>query len=246
MAISKDKSATSKHNHGYGALMIYETLRDDILSLKLEPGILIDETSLAKRFKVSRSPIREALVKLGTEGLTNTLPNKGTIVAPLALEELPNYMDALDLIQRAVTRLAALNRTNSDINEIRTKQKLFLKTLGSKNIVNMIQTNRDFHLAVSKAAQNRFLADAYKRILDEGRRSLLFYFKTFGEVVPEDLGIPHEKMIIAIQQKDADLAEKLAAEHTDEVHKRFMKFFSNRLTKDVSVIKEKQILETTK
>ena len=112
MPEGKNKPSTAKHNHGYGALMIYETLRDDILSLKLEPGKLIDETSLAKRFQVSRSPIREALVKLGTEGLTKTLPNKGTIVAPLTLEELPDYMDALDLIQRSVTRLAALNRTN--------------------------------------------------------------------------------------------------------------------------------------
>ena len=238
MPEGKQKSVTARHNHGYGALVIYETLRDDILSLKLEPGMLIDETSLAKRFKVSRSPIREALVKLGTEGLTKTLPNKGTIVAPLALEELPNYMDALDLIQRAVTRLAAINRTNSDINEIRTKQKQFLKTLGSKNIVNMIQTNADFHLSISKAGQNQFLTEAYKRILNEGRRSLLFYFKTFGEVVPEDLGKPHEKMIIAIEEKDADLAEKLAAEHTNEVHKRFVNFFANRLTQDISVNNE--------
>ena len=103
----------------------------------------------------------------------------------------------------------------------------------------MIQSNRDFHLSVSMAGKNRFLTEAYKRILDEGRRSLLFYFKTFGEVIPEDLGQPHEKMIIAIENKDADLAERLAGDHTDEVHKRFVKFFAHRLTQNIPVHKEK-------
>ena len=67
---------------GFGAVAIYETLRDEILSLILEPSELVDESSLAKRFGVSRSPVREAMVRLVSESLLQTLPNKGTIVAP--------------------------------------------------------------------------------------------------------------------------------------------------------------------
>ena len=98
---------TRKKTRGFGALTIYETLRDEILSLEMEPGQLVDESSLASRFGVSRSPVREALVRLVSEALLQTLPNKGTIVTPLRIQEFPQYVDALDLIQRATTRLAA-------------------------------------------------------------------------------------------------------------------------------------------
>ena len=87
-----------KNAKGFSAVKIYETLRGEILSLVLEPSQLIDEVSLAARFKVSHSPVREALVRLVTESLLQTLPNKGTIVAPLRIEEFPQYVDALDLL----------------------------------------------------------------------------------------------------------------------------------------------------
>ena len=231
-------SKSTRHDHGYGALAIYQALRDDILALKLEPGVLIDETTLASRFNVSRSPVREALAKLAIEGLTKTLPNKGTIVAPLVLEEFPDYIDALDLVQRAVTRLAAVNRKDSDLHIIRERQDLFKKTLGDKDIPGMIQTNRDFHLAIGDASGNRFLTESYQRILDEGRRSLLLYYKSFGEVVPQDLAQAHEDIIMAITNKDADLAERLAGEHVDEVQNRFINFFAHRTTQGIGVVRD--------
>ncbi len=58
-----------KNAKGFSAVKIYETLRREILSLELEPSQLIDEVSLAERFNVSRSPVREALVRLVTESL---------------------------------------------------------------------------------------------------------------------------------------------------------------------------------
>lgn len=67
--------------HGAAAREIYHVLRDEILTLVLEPGLPLDETSLSKRFSVSRSPVREALNRLLAERLVETLPNRSTIVA---------------------------------------------------------------------------------------------------------------------------------------------------------------------
>ena len=63
--------------------MVYDLLRDEILGLHLPPGSPIDEARLAERFGMSRTPIREALVRLAGEGLIETLPNRSTIVSPL-------------------------------------------------------------------------------------------------------------------------------------------------------------------
>ena len=100
------------------ALAIYKTIRDEILQLVLSPSSNIDENSMAKRFGVSRSPVREAFIRLAAEGLIKTLPNKSSQVAPLEVEDFPHFIDALDLVQRAVMRLAAANRTKADLRFI--------------------------------------------------------------------------------------------------------------------------------
>ncbi len=68
---------------------VYRKLRQDILRLNIAPGELLDETRLSQAFKLSRSPVREAMVRLASEGLIKTLPSKSTIVAPLKMPSMP-------------------------------------------------------------------------------------------------------------------------------------------------------------
>ncbi len=74
--------------------------------------------SLSERFGLSRSPIREALARLSSEGLVVILPSRSTIVTPIDFEGMPHFLDALDLLQRAVTRLAAVRRSETDLAKI--------------------------------------------------------------------------------------------------------------------------------
>src|SRR5262245_46033781 len=75
----------TKRAKGTGWKSVYDTLRTEILSLELPPGQLLDETTLAERFDLSRSPVREALIRLSSEELVVTLPNRSTIVAPIEI-----------------------------------------------------------------------------------------------------------------------------------------------------------------
>ena len=224
-----------KQARGFSAYSIYQKLRDDILTLKLEPGQLVDESSLAKRFDVSRSPVREALVRLVSDNLLQTLPNKGTIVSPLRIEEYPQYIDSLDLLQRAVTRLAAELRTAADLEKIRGLQDRFVECLETGDVLGMIQTNRDFHIAIADASRNRYLSSAYTRLLDDGRRFLRLYFKSFGDVMPLSMADGHEKIIDAIAAGDRDLAEALAHAHIEEVQQRFLEYLGTRQMSDFRV-----------
>ena len=226
---------TGKKARGFGALTIYEKLRDEILSLDLEPGQLVDESSLAVRFEVSRSPVREALVRLVSEGLLQTLPNKGTIVAPLRIQEFPQYVDALDLIQRATTRLAAEVRTPGAMEAIKAAQKQFSDCVYADDVLGMILSNRDYHIAIAMATNNRYLVSAYTKLLDDGRRFLRLYFKSYGDVLPKELIGAHDRMIEAIEAQDAVLAERLAEEHTDEMQQRFLSYLGNRHMRNFSV-----------
>ncbi len=68
------KPTLPERRRGSGVRMVYDILRDEILDLKLAPGAPIDEVQLAERFGVSRTPVREAMVRLAGEGLVTTLP----------------------------------------------------------------------------------------------------------------------------------------------------------------------------
>jgi len=108
-----------KRVKGSGVKFAYETLRDEILSLHLQPGAVLDETSLADRFGMSRSPVREALIRLAGDDLVVTLSNRSTVVAPIDIQSFPKYVEALDIAQRMNTRLAAELRTELDLKPSR-------------------------------------------------------------------------------------------------------------------------------
>ena len=67
---------------GAGVQMVYDRLRQSIVDLELPPGSALDEVRLSQQFALSRTPVREALVRLVADGLVTTQPNRGTVVAP--------------------------------------------------------------------------------------------------------------------------------------------------------------------
>jgi len=225
----------ARRTRGEGAQKIYAALREEILSMELAPGHPLDETGLAAKFGVSRSPVREALVRLSADGLVNTLPNKSTIVSPLNIEDFPRYMDALDLLQRAVTRLAAILRTETDLADIRQRQAEFREAVDRSDAIAMIERNRELHMAIARAGRNRYLTDSYQRLLDEGRRTLRLYFRSFNDKLPPELADAHDRIIEALERQDAGLAERLAHEHAFELQSRFVQYMSARMTAEIAL-----------
>jgi DNA-binding GntR family transcriptional regulator len=224
-----------KRTRGEGAQKIYSALKQQILSMALMPGHSLDELGLAETFGVSRSPVREALLHLCADGLATSLPNKSTIVSPLNVELFPQYIDALDLVQRAVTHLAAIKRTDADIETIQQRQAEFSASIHSGDAVTMIERNRDFHMAIAEASKNPYLSRNYEKLLDEGRRFLRLYFRSYGDTMPSDFPDEHGLIIEAIVEQDAPLAEQRAHQHTMEFHGRFIGHMSERLTDPIAV-----------
>lgn len=233
--MTKPAPIKEKRTRGDSASRIFNTLKEEILAMQLAPGLPVDEVGLAERFGVSRSPVREALVRLASQGLVNTLPNKSTIIAPLNIEEFPQYMDALDLLQRATHRLAAELRTDEDLIKIDECQQQFTATVEAGDVVGMIERNRAFHMTIANAARNPYLSKGYARLLDEGRRILRLYFRSYNDTLPPELVVEHTRIIEAIRAKDADLTEQLAHEHTTEVQTRFLEYMSTRHTSSIAV-----------
>ena len=101
------KPKAPRRMRGTGAAFVYDSLKGLILDLELEPGTLLDETQVSRQFGVSRSPVREALIRLSAEGLVQNLRNRTSMVAPFDVAALPAYFDAVQLLYRLSARLGA-------------------------------------------------------------------------------------------------------------------------------------------
>jgi DNA-binding GntR family transcriptional regulator len=219
-----------------GSARVYAILREEILRMQLSPGAPLDEVSLSERFGLSRSPIREALVRLSSEGLVVILPNRSTIVTPIDFEGLPHYLDALDLLQRAVTRLAALRRTEVDLKKILAAaedcdQKV-QETIATSDSLPMIQANHRFHMTVARSGKNAYYTSFYKRLLDEGRRMLHIHFQ-YKLLSPEgvrSIAADHGEIVDAIRARDPERAEQMAHAHAAQFRGRFLEFLERSIT----------------
>src|SRR6202012_274442 len=91
-------TTVQKRPRGTGAAYVHEQLKSRILHLELMPGTLLDETEISRQFGVSRSPVREALIRLSAEGLVQNFRNRTAIVAQFDIAALPAYFDAMQLL----------------------------------------------------------------------------------------------------------------------------------------------------
>jgi DNA-binding GntR family transcriptional regulator len=219
-------TTTPERKRGSGARVVYEALRDEILSLGLPPGSPIDEVQLAERFAMSRTPIREALVRLSGEGLVTTLPNRSTVVSNIDMMNLHAFFDALTLMYRVTTRLAAQNRRPKDLEVIRDHQAAFARAVEAQDALAMIATNRDFHAAIAEAGGNPYYTGLFGRLLDEGRRLLRLYYSSFQDRLPPRIMTEHEDMIRAIEAQDIDAADRLANAHADQIVGQIQQLFA--------------------
>lgn len=231
-----EAAESGARKRGDGARHVYETIRDEILELTLKPGEPLDETALSGRFSMSRSPVREALVRLSAAGLVKTLSNRSTIVAPLELAQVPRYIEALDFMQRVVTRLAAQNRTEADLPVMEEAAHLYDRRCTEGDPLAMSLANKAFHLAVAQAGRNPYLTECYSKLLDEGRRVLHLHFsRSRDSDDPLTLSPEHFKMIEAIRSGDEAEADRLAHAHTRVFHQRLQEIMRVSFIEDLVV-----------
>lgn len=196
---------------------VYATIRREILAMTLEPGSPLDEAKLSDRFGMSRTPVREALLRLAADGLTTTLPNRNTIVAAIDFATLPTYFEALTLMYRVTTRGAATRKNPSAMRKIRARQADFAQAVMSRDAYAMIEANREFHVAIAEQAGNPYYTAFFSRLLDEGRRILRLYYSTFDDRLPRQYVEEHEEMIAAIDAGDVEKADTLAIGHASQI-----------------------------
>lgn len=201
---------------------VTQILRDAILKLDLRPGAILDEADVAARLKVSRTPVREAIIQLVADGLVVREGRKAK-VAPSDFDDVPKLYDALLISSRLVNRLAAENRTASDLKEIAKHKKTFEESVEGGNGLILSEANLQFHKAISAAAANKYIAAFYTQALVGTIRLARACFSSaheFGEEPNSALRKhlaetvkQHNSIYDAIEARDVEAADTLAIMH---------------------------------
>ncbi len=205
---------------GTGSHTVYAALRRRILRLELSPGADLDEQTLVRQFKLSRTPVREALLRLAHEELVELIPNRGARVAPLYFHEVAEIFDALEIGLRVTSRWAAIRHTPEQLDAIRRHGRDFAAATARDDFHGMTEANRSYHIAVAEAAGNRHLVRMLTGLLSTTFRYGYMTLSRGASIAdafpggfPEIIG-EHDRLIELIATGDADGADRLAGQHS--------------------------------
>ncbi len=204
---------------------LLKKLEFEIISGALSPRTKLNETQLATRFGVSRTPIKEALLQLKAAGLVEIQPRKGAQVAELSLKKILEMFELMGFYEAMCARLAARRSHSDDVTNIRLDHKKSIDPANKGNVNRYFLANVEFHEAIYKASRNTFLATQASELnkrLTIYRRAQLNCANRITESLHE-----HQLIIDAIESEDADLAAHLAATHVVEQGGNFSDFIAS-------------------
>jgi len=196
----------------------YDALVVEILTLTLAPGAPLDETRLADRFGLSRTPMREVLHRLSGAGFVEQVAHLGTKVASMDMAILRTFFQTAPLVYASVARLAAENHKGAQLAELKTIQRAFRTAVEQDHPGEAATCNHRFHAHIGTMAANPYLVAALERMLiDHTRLSQTFYRPAStqqAELVAQAAG-QHDQMIQAFEARDPETAVDLSLQHWD-------------------------------
>ena len=190
---------------------VYLELRERILAGALEPDERLHQEAISAELGVSRTPVREALGRLASDGLVELLPNRGARVAETSAEDMAASYDARRVIEPAAARLAAQHRGPAAIAAMRAAIESHRGAAAVPRAA--FAGNRDFHLAMLRCSGNPFL-QRFGESLWVTRLGLRVYVeqRETPEMIARDAD-EHEAICDAIEAGDAAAAEAACAAH---------------------------------
>lgn len=190
--------------------VIYQTVRDRIISGELRPGARLSVPALAEEFSVSRSPVRDAVIRLVQDGLASETMNRGAVVARIGGAELVSLYEAREALEWAAARLAAQRYTPALRRTLLGLLTAHRAAAEAGNLAQHLELDAAFHREIRLAAQSPVLAQMLDGV--QGRVRLAMHSTSVqgGMLLAVD---EHQAIFEAICAGDADGAAEAALAH---------------------------------
>ncbi len=156
----------------------YEQLRDMIVDLRLPPGMIVNETSLAATLEIGRMPVHEALARLASERFVTVLPRRGTMITTLALADVLDLFEAREAIECGVAHIAATRATAADLAELRHLVENADRARDGAAHEEYLRDDHAIHAFLIHMINNAPLRDAGDLLLQHSLRFWRWYWQT--------------------------------------------------------------------
>ena len=207
MAFEVNKNSTSK--------AIYHQLREEIINLYLVPGTNISEKELSEKYNVSRTPVREAFVRLSQEGLVHIYPQKGTVVSLIDLEAVEEGRFLREHLERAVVKQACEEFPKEKIFALEMNLKFQNMYMLDHDHKKLFESDQEFHKIIFEACNKKRIWRIINDTSADFQRIRLLRLVT--DFTWDNIYSQHKEILNAIKNKEPERAEEVMKEHLNMV-----------------------------
>ena len=186
-------------------------LRTLLIEGHIAPGAKLNERELSALLRVSRTPLREAIKLLASEGMVDLLPNRGAVAVKLTETDILNTFEVLAELEAMAGELAAQRMTADELAEVRAMHFEMLASFTRHDLSNYYRLNAQIHAAINRAARNPVLTSTYRSI--NARVQSLRFRTNQNEAKWKRAMQEHEVMIQALQARDGAAMRKVLVAH---------------------------------
>ncbi|MDI9370320.1 MAG: GntR family transcriptional regulator [Synergistaceae bacterium] len=190
----------------------YQELRHRIITKQLKPGQRLPEVNIAAQMGVSRTPVREALRRLASEGLVQIIPNSGARLAAPTVREIEDTFLVREQLECLAIELAADKIGDRHLRRIEEALIEESRAIEDKELETYLEVNEAFHKTVADASGNKVLVEYVENILARTNAYVVFYdpfFKPETTPSPDD----HRRILAALKDKDKEKCIELMKLH---------------------------------
>ena len=209
--------------------VVFNTLRQSILTGELKPGERLMEIHLADKLGVSRTPIREAIRKLELEGLVTMIPRRGAEVAQITEKNLKDVLEVRRALDALTVELACERITEEEMEQLQDARDAFEKAIKTKDANKIAQADVVFHDIILLASRNDRLMQMLANLSQQMYRYRLEYVKDdehYDRLIEE-----HNTIVDAISRRDSKVGAQAIISHIDNQEKSIIRSIAARRRK---------------
>ncbi|MBM4306541.1 MAG: GntR family transcriptional regulator [Deltaproteobacteria bacterium] len=201
-----------KNNSKSKKAIVYESLKSRTINNLIKPGEPLNEGTLSKEFKISKTPIREALQQLEREGFVENIPVKGAFISRISFQDIRELFEIREILECEAIKRAV---TKVDSAKIKLVKEEFVssESEGGKTDKSHFRSGDQIHTFIFETLGNHRLMEIYKRLQDHVVRNRIYFFDQSHLGRSEEALKEHLEILDAMEAQDPLRAEQAVRDH---------------------------------
>ncbi|MCF6524065.1 GntR family transcriptional regulator [Streptomyces sp. JJ36] len=195
---------------------VYSHVKQAVLERRYEGGMLLTEGELAEAVGVSRTPVREALLRLEVEGLLKLYPKKGALVLPVSAQEIADVVETRLLVEEHAVRKAAVATPAGLVERLEELLAQQQRQAEAGDLADVAESDRAFHAEIVRATGNAILVRLYDQLRDRQLRMGVAVMHAHPDRIAKNI-TEHTEILEAVRTGDAEAAAAAVTRHVGRV-----------------------------